>query len=96
MIPEVYIEQWRKNAPWQTLAMIEQDLVISRALVALYQQPKVRECLAFRGGTALNKLYIQPAVRILILFKLTLNPLAALSLLSEKHSIIGWVNRNAN
>jgi hypothetical protein len=36
MIPESFIEQWRANTPWQTLAMIEQDLVISRALVCLY------------------------------------------------------------
>lgn len=63
MIPESYIEQWRPQAPWQTLAMVEQDLVISRALVALYNQPVVQSSLVFRGGTALNKLYIQPPVR---------------------------------
>lgn len=63
MIPENYIEQWRPNAPWQTLAMIEQDLIISRALVELFNQPQVQSSLVFRGGTALNKLYIQPPAR---------------------------------
>lgn len=63
MIPENFIEQWRVKAPWQTLAMIEQDLVISRALVELYNQPNVKSSLIFRGGTALNKLYIQPPAR---------------------------------
>ncbi len=63
MIPQPYIERWRKNAPWQTLAMIEQDLLISRALAELYQQEKVQNGLAFRGGTALNKLFLQPPSR---------------------------------
>jgi predicted nucleotidyltransferase component of viral defense system len=63
MIPENYIEQWRSHAPWQTLAMIEQDLIISRALIDLYNQPKVKSSLVFRGGTALNKLYITSPVR---------------------------------
>lgn len=63
MISEIFIEQWRDKAPWQTLAMVEQDLIISRALIALYNQPKIRSSLAFRGGTALNKLFIQPPSR---------------------------------
>ena len=27
MIPELFIQGWRKNAEWQTLAQVEQDLV---------------------------------------------------------------------
>jgi hypothetical protein len=60
MIPESFIEQWHKQAPWQTLSMVEQDLIISRALIDIYSQPKTQSSLAFRGGTALNKLFIQP------------------------------------
>jgi predicted nucleotidyltransferase component of viral defense system len=63
MISEIYLEQWRKNAPWQTLTMVEQDLIISRVLVDLYNQPKIKSSLAFRGGTALNKLFINPPMR---------------------------------
>lgn len=63
MIPESYVEQWRSEAPWQTLDMVEQDLIISRALVDLYKQPHIMETLVFRGGTALNKLYIKPPSR---------------------------------
>lgn len=63
MIPENFVMQWRKNAPWQTLAMIEQDLVISKALVDLYSHPHIQESLVFRGGTALNKLYLNPPAR---------------------------------
>ena len=63
MIPEAFIEEWKANAPWQTLAMIEQDMVISRALIELYNHPKITDTLVFRGGTALNKLYINPPAR---------------------------------
>lgn len=60
MIPEIYIEKWRRQARWQTPAQVEQDLVISRALVNLYSEPHVSAALVFRGGTALNKLFIDP------------------------------------
>lgn len=63
MIPRGFLEQWRLKAPWQTLAMVEQDLIISRALINLYSHPKVAKSLAFRGGTALNKLFIESPAR---------------------------------
>lgn len=63
MIPNSFITEWRKNAPWVQDVQVEQDLVISRALVCLYNLPKVVESLAFRGGTALNKLFIDPPAR---------------------------------
>ncbi|MBA2651998.1 MAG: hypothetical protein H0U73_07020 [Tatlockia sp.] len=50
---ELFIQRWRQNAEWQTLAQVEQDLVISRALVNLYNEPHVREALVFRGTAAL-------------------------------------------
>ena len=34
MIPRDYVTAWRANAPWVDDAQVEQDLVISRALVA--------------------------------------------------------------
>ena len=42
---------------------VEQNLMLSRALVAIYSDPFLRENLAFRGGTALHKLYFAPQVR---------------------------------
>ena len=48
MIPKLFIEQWQKNAPWQTLDMVEQDLIINRALVDLYGNQKVKDSLIFR------------------------------------------------
>lgn len=63
MIENFYLDDWRQYAPWIPLYQIEQDLIISRALVSLYERPKIRESLIFRGGTALNKIYFNPPAR---------------------------------
>ena len=63
MIPRDFITEWRKQAPWIEDSQVEQDLVISRALVEIFSHPLLRRSLAFRGGTALYKLYIQPSPR---------------------------------
>ncbi len=44
-------------------AQVEQDLVMSRALIEIFSHPLLRETLAFRGGTALYKLYLRPPAR---------------------------------
>ncbi len=63
MIPKPYIAKWKNHAPWTSNEQVEQDLIISRALVALFSDEFLREQLAFRGGTALHKLYLNPAPR---------------------------------
>ncbi|GAA0875442.1 nucleotidyl transferase AbiEii/AbiGii toxin family protein [Wandonia haliotis] len=63
MIPQSYITAWRKQAPWQENYQVEQDLIIHRSLIALFQDDFIRERLAFRGGTALHKLFLFPAAR---------------------------------
>ena len=63
MIPESFIESWRSHAKWQTLSMVEQDLIISRVLSGLYNNPKIKDSLVFRGGTALHKLFVKPPAR---------------------------------
>jgi predicted nucleotidyltransferase component of viral defense system len=42
---------------------VEQDLIISRALCELYSEPKIRETLAFRGGTSLQKIFFNKPER---------------------------------
>ena len=63
MIPELHILDWKKQAPWQSSEQVEQDLVISRAIVEIFSDDFLRNSLAFRGGTALHKLYITPQIR---------------------------------
>jgi predicted nucleotidyltransferase component of viral defense system len=62
MIPRDYITEWRAQAPWVDDAQVEQDLVISRALIDIFSNGLLHDALAFRGGTALFKLYL-PAAR---------------------------------
>ena len=63
MIPRRYILEWKAFAPWPDDAQIEQDLVIERALVEIFSDEFLSEHLAFRGGTALHKLFLKPQVR---------------------------------
>jgi len=63
MIPQAAITQWRNTAPWIDLHQVEQDLVLSRALVEIYSNDLLTSLLAFRGGTALHKLYLSPQAR---------------------------------
>ena len=57
MIPAQNIVAWSSTAPWSEPRQVEQDLIISRALVELFSDPFLRGELRFRGGTALNKLH---------------------------------------
>ncbi|MBI2119400.1 MAG: nucleotidyl transferase AbiEii/AbiGii toxin family protein [Elusimicrobia bacterium] len=63
MIPKAHITAWRSFAPWASDAQVEQDLVISRAIMEIYSEPFLRERLAFRGGTAIQKLFLNIPVR---------------------------------
>lgn len=63
MIPLAYIKEWRAFTPWVSDAQVEQDFIISRALIDIFKHPFLQESLAFRGGTALHKLFIRPAAR---------------------------------
>jgi predicted nucleotidyltransferase component of viral defense system len=63
MINRAAILQWRTHASWNTGEQIEQDLIISRALIAIFSDEFLASQLAFRGGTALHKLYLSPQSR---------------------------------
>ena len=63
MIPKAYITEWTQYAPWKSNEQVEQDLVICRALVEIFSDEFLSKELAFRGGTALHKLYLHPQPR---------------------------------
>ena len=63
MIPANVIKAWSNVVPWITDEQIEQDFVLSRALVKIFSNDFLSEHLVFRGGTALHKLYLQPQPR---------------------------------
>jgi len=63
LIPRANITAWRTVAPWPSNEQVEQDLVLSRALVAMYGQKVVVDRAVFRGGTALHKLFFSAGGR---------------------------------
>src|SRR5260370_301776 len=63
MIPTMNIVAWGQTVPWADQRQVEQDLIICRALVELFNDPFLRKELRFRGGTALNKLHFPKPLR---------------------------------
>jgi Nucleotidyl transferase AbiEii toxin, Type IV TA system len=63
MIPAQNFIAWNRSVPWAEQRQVEQNLIISRALVELFNDPFLREQLRFRGGTALNKLHLPKPLR---------------------------------
>ena len=63
MINRAALTQWSEFVPWTDNAQVEQDLIICRALIAIFSDEFLASQLAFRGGTALHKLYLSPQSR---------------------------------
>lgn len=63
MIPNAYVQAWSAKAPWPDARQVEQDLIISRALCDLFNAPALNGKIAFRGGTAINKLLFKQPLR---------------------------------
>jgi hypothetical protein len=64
MISMDHLQQWALIAPWPDSAQIEQDLIISRALCDLFNEPRLAGKIAFRGGTAIHKLAVSKTTAI--------------------------------
>jgi predicted nucleotidyltransferase component of viral defense system len=63
LIPNAHIQAWSIQAPWPDARQVEQDLIISRALCDLFNAPALQGKIAFRGGTAINKLLFKQPLR---------------------------------
>jgi predicted nucleotidyltransferase component of viral defense system len=63
MIPSQNIVAWGNVVPWADQRQVEQDLMICRAIVAIFSDDLLSRELRFRGGTALNKLHFVPPLR---------------------------------
>ena len=63
MIPHMNIIAWSNIAPWAALRQVEQDLIISRAVIDVFSDEYLLQELRFRGGTALNKLHFPEPLR---------------------------------
>jgi len=63
LIPLAHITQWSANAPWPDMRQVEQDLIICRAMCDLFNHRGLTGRIAFRGGTAINKLLFGKPLR---------------------------------
>lgn len=63
MIPEDMITAWGSKVPWRDRVQVEQDLILHAMICLIYSEKDLREALAFRGGTCLNKLYWETPYR---------------------------------
>jgi len=63
MIPSMNIIAWTNVVPWVEQRQIEQDLIISRAVIEVFNDNFLKGELRFRGGTALNKLHFPEPLR---------------------------------
>ena len=58
MIPRNDIVDWSAEHPWPEFEQVEQDLLLSKAICEISNDPLLGEELALRGGTALHKLFM--------------------------------------
>jgi len=63
MIPYNTVTAWGVTHPWITREQIEQDLLLSKAIIAIYSSELLSNELIFRGGTALQKLVLPVPTR---------------------------------
>lgn len=92
MIPKFCLTEWRHQAPWVEDYQVEQDLIISRVLIDLYNNEKIKSNFVFRGGTALNKLFIKPPARYsedIDLVQIQSKPIG--EMINEIRSVLAWL-----
>ena len=58
MIPYNTITAWGVLHPWPSREQVEQDLLLSKAIIEIYKNKMLSRELVFRGGTALHKLLL--------------------------------------
>lgn len=58
MISRSAIVEWNRLVPWPSVDQVEQDLVLSRLIVEIANDPLLGDELVFRGGTCLHKIVL--------------------------------------
>ena len=53
----------QEQVPWPVLHQVEQDLLLCRAMVSIFEDRFLSEQVAMRGGTVLHKVHLAPASR---------------------------------
>jgi len=56
VIPNAVVTAWGRDRPWPTRQQVEQDLLLARLIVDIFNHPYLGGELVFRGGTCLHQL----------------------------------------
>lgn len=89
-----HIQQWTEYAPWPSLQQVEQDLIISRAICDLFRSEYLKDTIAFRGGTAINKLLFSKPLRYsedIDLVQTRAEPIK--KTVGEIRRVLGWLGK---
>jgi len=98
MIPLSAITAWSNISPWANPHFVEQDLTICRVLTELFNDNLLAAKLAFRGGTAIHKLFLSPQPRYsedIDLVQVSPEPIGAVInriLLQEIYGVVCWTS----
>lgn len=95
VIPQANIVEWRTTtAPWVDDAQVEQDLVLSRAVVEIFSDAWLHDRLAFRGGTVLHKCHLAPAARYSNDIDLVMTIAEPIGPLFDRlREVLGWIGK---
>lgn len=63
MIPAAYVQEWSQKAPWVGRDQVEWDMILTRVLLETFNHTLLREKVACRGGTVLNRVHLPSPVR---------------------------------
>jgi predicted nucleotidyltransferase component of viral defense system len=63
LISDIYIQAWKKFAPWVQASQVEQDLILCRIIIDAFNTPELQKKVAIRGGTAINKIALGQPLR---------------------------------
>lgn len=63
MMPRKDITRWGVDHPWQNENQVEQDLLLSRAMIEIANDSLLGDELVLRGGTAFHKLFLPEPYR---------------------------------
>lgn len=58
-----FILEHQTVVPWPVLYQVEQDLLLCRAMIAIFNDKFLASQVAMRGGTVLHKVHLAPASR---------------------------------
>lgn len=94
MIATEHLKKWEAKVSWRDLSSVEQDLILSRILCDLYDSPFLAGKLAFRGGTAINKLlYPKPLRYSEDLDLVQINPEPIGPTISAMREALSWLGK---